>query len=80
MGDRGFGRFLGIRVGGIKLEHSIDMIAEKQLEIVVGSDLVTRINVDGLCVLRVKVASSETDVRIVTPVELIVLDGDLIMK
>lgn len=31
-----------------------DHLAEKQLEIVIGSDRIIRINIDGTCVLRVR--------------------------
>lgn len=35
---------------------SFDRLAEKQLEIVVGSDNVVRINIDGICAMRVRIA------------------------
>lgn len=71
--------FLGLSLGNIKLDHTIDMQATNEFEIIVGSDNIVRINIDGKCILRACM-SSTCLFRLNTPVEMINIDGDLIIK
>lgn len=71
--------FLGLSLGNIKLDHTIDMQASEEFEIIVGSDNIVRINIDGKCILRARM-SNTCLFRLNTPIEMINIDGDLIIK
>lgn len=61
------GQFSGI----IKFEHTLDMQASDELQVIVGEDMIMRINVDGVCVIRIRM-HDECKLHINTPVELVV--------
>lgn len=64
---------LGQFNGVIKFEHTLDMKAKDELQVIVGEDNTTRINVDGVCVMRITMGE-DCKLHINTPVELVV-DG-----
>lgn len=62
---------LGEFNGVIKFEHRLDIRAKEEVQIIVGEDLAIRINVDGVCIMRVNMEEN-CKLHINTPVELIV--------
>lgn len=64
---------LGDFNGVIRFEHTLEMKADNELQIIVGEDSIVRINVDGTCVMRLTIGEN-CKLHINTPVELVV-DG-----
>lgn len=54
----------------LKIEHTIDIQALHQLEVIVGHDLIMRVNVDGKCVFRIRMVD-DCEFVLNTPVELV---------
>lgn len=57
--------------GVVKFEHTLDMKAKDELQVIIGEDMVMRINVDGVNVMRITM-DSDCKLHINTPVELVV--------
>ncbi len=41
---------------GAAIQHELNLSASRQFEVIVGEDHIARVNVDGVCVLRVRCA------------------------
>jgi len=41
----------------LQILHQQDFIAEKQFEVIVGMDNIARVNIDGICAIRVRLTS-----------------------
>lgn len=61
---------LGQFNGVIKFEHTLDVKAKDECQVIVGEDMVLRLNVDGVCVMRVTMLL-DCKLHLETPVELI---------
>lgn len=70
---------LGITSEAIQWRHTLDTIAVQECEFMVGLDGIARLNVDGRCLIRIRLGSV-CQVKIDTPVELISMDRDLIIN